>query len=141
MDQGFVRVFLGPLQGFPTSQRMASIALTSIGCIIYLALGKVLMHAMFRRWQREEKLDLFFPAKKAQDVRRGEVSGHNCDRSVTLIIWNFHYCLVWATKVALAAICLVFPALVLGYNFFIVENMTYQFLYRLKNLYDYRWQR
>ncbi len=33
------------------------------------------------------------------------------------------YRLVWATKVALAAICLVFPALVLGYYFFIVESM------------------
>jgi hypothetical protein len=51
------------------------------------------------------------------------------------------YRLVWATKVALAAICLVFPALVLGYYFFIVESMTYQFFYRLKNLYDYHWQR
>ncbi len=50
------------------------------------------------------------------------------------------YRLVWATKVALAAICLVFPGLVFGYYFFIVESMTYQFLYRLKNLYDYRWQ-
>ncbi len=47
---------------------------------------------------------------------------------------------VWATKLLLAAIGLVFPALVLGYNFFIVESMTYQFLYRLKNLYDYRLQ-
>ncbi len=47
------------------------------------------------------------------------------------------YRLVWATKVALATICLVFPALVLGYYFFIVESMTYQFLHRLKNLYDY----
>jgi hypothetical protein len=36
------------------------------------------------------------------------------------------YRLVWATKVALAAICLVFPALFLGYYFFIVESMTYQ---------------
>ncbi len=50
------------------------------------------------------------------------------------------YRLVWATKLSLAAIGLVFPAQVLGYNFFIVESMTYQFLYRLKNLYDYRWQ-
>jgi hypothetical protein len=54
---------------------MASIALTSIGCIIYLALGTVLMHAMFCWRQRERKLDLFFPAKKAQDVCRGEVRG------------------------------------------------------------------
>jgi hypothetical protein len=35
-------------------------------------------------------------------------------------------------------VCLVFPALVLGYYFLIVKSMTYQFLYRLKNLYDYR---
>jgi hypothetical protein len=48
--------------------------------------------------------------------------------------------LVWATKAALSAICLVFPALVLGYYLFIVECMTYQFFYRLKNLYDYCWQ-
>jgi hypothetical protein len=39
------------------------------------------------------------------------------------------YRLVWVTKVALAVICLVFPALVLGYYFFIVKSMTYQFLY------------
>jgi hypothetical protein len=50
------------------------------------------------------------------------------------------YCLVWATELLLAAIGLIFPALVLGYNFFIVESLTYQFLYRLKNLYDYCWQ-
>jgi hypothetical protein len=55
---------------------MASIALTSIGCIISLALGTVLTRAMLRRRQRERKLDLFFSAKKAQDVRRGEVLGH-----------------------------------------------------------------
>jgi hypothetical protein len=47
------------------------------------------------------------------------------------------YHLVWATELLLAMIGLVFPALVLGYYFFIVESMTYQFLYRLKNLYDY----
>jgi hypothetical protein len=52
---------------------MASIALTSIGCIIYLAQGTVLTHAMFRWRQRERKLDVFFFAKKAQDVCRGEV--------------------------------------------------------------------
>jgi hypothetical protein len=52
---------------------MALIALTSIGCIIYLALGTLLMRAMFCRRQRERILDLFFPAKKAQDVRQGEV--------------------------------------------------------------------
>jgi hypothetical protein len=52
---------------------MALIALTSIGCIIYLALGTVLMCAMFCWQQREKKPDLFFPAKKVQDVCRGEV--------------------------------------------------------------------
>ncbi len=50
------------------------------------------------------------------------------------------YRLVWATELSLAATGLIFPALVLGYNFFIAESMTYQFLYRLKNLYDYHWQ-
>jgi hypothetical protein len=50
------------------------------------------------------------------------------------------YHLVWATELSLAVIGLVFLALVLGYNVFIVESMTYQFLYRLKNLYDYCWQ-
>ncbi len=53
---------------------------------------------------------------------------------------NTRYHLVWVTNLLLAAIGLIFPALVLGYNFFIVESMTYQFLYSLKNLYDYRWQ-
>jgi hypothetical protein len=50
------------------------------------------------------------------------------------------YHLVWATDLLLAAIGLIFPVLVLGYYFFIVESMTYQFFYRLKNLYDYHWQ-
>jgi hypothetical protein len=35
------------------------------------------------------------------------------------------YCLVWATELSLAAIGLIFPALVLGYYYFIVESMTY----------------
>jgi hypothetical protein len=49
------------------------IALTSIGCIIYLALETVLTRVMFRQRQRERKLDLFFPPKKLKDVCRGEV--------------------------------------------------------------------
>ena len=48
--------------------------------------------------------------------------------------------LVWATKLPLAAIGLVFPALVLGFNIFIVASIKYQFLYKLENLYDYHWQ-
>jgi hypothetical protein len=43
------------------------------------------MRAMFRWRQRERKLDLFFPAKKAQDVRRGEVS-----REAYYIPWASH---------------------------------------------------
>jgi hypothetical protein len=43
------------------------------------------------------------------------------------------------SELSLAAIGLVFPALVLGYNFFIVKSMTTS-SYRLKNLYDYCWQ-
>jgi hypothetical protein len=42
------------------------------------------------------------------------------------------YHLVWATELLLAAIGLIFPVLVLGYIFFIVESMTYQFRHRLK---------
>ncbi len=47
---------------------------------------------------------------------------------------------LWATELSLAAIGLVFPALGLAYNYFTVKSMTYQFLYSLKNVYDYRWQ-
>jgi hypothetical protein len=64
--------------GFPTSQRMASIALTFIGCIIYLALGNVLTCAMFCRRQRERNWIFFFPAKKAQEVHRKYKNGHFC---------------------------------------------------------------
>jgi hypothetical protein len=44
---------------------MTLIMLTSIGCIIYLALGTVLTLVMFHRRQRERKLDFFFSAKKS----------------------------------------------------------------------------
>jgi hypothetical protein len=44
---------------------MALIALTSIGCIIYLALGTVLTSVMFHRWQRERKLDIYFFHQKS----------------------------------------------------------------------------
>ncbi len=37
---------------------------------------------------------------------------------------NFAYRLAWATKLLLAVISLIFPALVLGYNIFIVKSMT-----------------
>jgi hypothetical protein len=44
---------------------MALIALTYIGCIIYLALRTVLTRAMFRRRQRERKLDVFVSHQKS----------------------------------------------------------------------------
>jgi hypothetical protein len=43
---------------------MASIALTVIGCIDYLAYGTILMCAMFCQ---KKILEVFFSAKKAQD--------------------------------------------------------------------------
>ncbi len=50
-------------------------------------------------------------------------------------------CLAYVIKYHMFLCFYVFGnAPVLGYNFFIVESMTYQFLYSLKNLYDYRWQ-
>jgi hypothetical protein len=50
---------------------MASIALTSIGCIIYLALGTILTRAMFHWRQWERKLDLFFFANKRPKMFAG----------------------------------------------------------------------
>jgi hypothetical protein len=46
---------------------MASIALSIIGCIDYLAYGTIFMRAMFRP---KKKLDVFFPARKAGDEPR-----------------------------------------------------------------------
>jgi hypothetical protein len=49
---------------------MASIALSIIGCIDYLAYGTIFMCAMFRP---KKKLDVFFPARKAGDEPRRRV--------------------------------------------------------------------
>jgi hypothetical protein len=59
---------------------MASIALTSIGGIIYLAEGTVLMCAMFHWWQGERKLDVFFLPKKPKMFAGGRCIGcpHVC---------------------------------------------------------------
>jgi hypothetical protein len=43
---------------------MASIALSVIGCIDYLAYGTIFTRAMFRP---KKKVDVFFPARKAAD--------------------------------------------------------------------------
>jgi hypothetical protein len=46
---------------------MASIALSVIGCIDYLAYGTIFTRAMFLP---KKKLDVFFPARKAVDACR-----------------------------------------------------------------------
>jgi hypothetical protein len=46
---------------------MASIALSDVGCIDYLAYGTIFTRAMFRP---KIKLNVFFPARKAVDARR-----------------------------------------------------------------------
>jgi hypothetical protein len=50
---------------------MASIALSVIGCIDYLAYGTIFTRAMFLP---KKKLDVFFPARKAVDACREVVS-------------------------------------------------------------------
>ena len=52
-------------------QRMASIALSVIGCIDYLAYGTIFTRAMFLP---KKKLDVFFPARKAVDACREVVA-------------------------------------------------------------------
>ena len=47
------------------SQQMASIALSIIGCIDYLAYGTIFTRVMFRP---KKKVDVFFPARKAVDA-------------------------------------------------------------------------
>ena len=49
---------------------MASIALSVIGCIDYLAYGTIFTRAMFLP---KKKGDVFFPARKAADERWGVV--------------------------------------------------------------------
>ena len=51
---------------------MASIALSVIRCIDYLAYGTIFTRAMFLP---KKKGDVFFPARKAADVRWGVVCG------------------------------------------------------------------
>jgi hypothetical protein len=54
-------------KGIMHSQRMASIALSIIGCIDYLAYGTIFTRAMFLP---KKKIDVFFPARKAGDEPR-----------------------------------------------------------------------
>jgi hypothetical protein len=52
---------------------MASIALSVIGCIDYLAYGTIFTRAMFLP---KKKPDVFFPARKAGDEPRRVVRDH-----------------------------------------------------------------
>jgi hypothetical protein len=54
---------------------MASIALRNIGSIDYLAYGSTFTRAMFLPKKKLKFFLIFFPARKAQDVRREEVLG------------------------------------------------------------------
>ena len=60
---------------------MASIALSVIRCIDYLAYGTIFTRAMFRP---EKKVDVFFPARKAAD-EPWEVVGA---ASVTMVFFD-----------------------------------------------------
>ena len=55
---------------------MASIALSVIGCIDYLAYGTIFTRAMFRP---KKKLEVFIPARKAVDERWEVVHGDGGD--------------------------------------------------------------
>jgi hypothetical protein len=50
---------------FPQSQRTASIALSVVGCIDYLAYGEIFTRAVFRSLQRKQKNEFFDSRKKS----------------------------------------------------------------------------
>jgi hypothetical protein len=52
---------------------MASIVLSVVGCIDYLAYGAIFTRVMFLPKKKVMFFWIFFPARKAQDVRREEV--------------------------------------------------------------------
>ena len=58
---------------------MALIVLRNIRCIDYLAYGTIFTRAMFLPKKNLKFFRIFFPARKAQDVRREEVSGGKVD--------------------------------------------------------------
>jgi hypothetical protein len=58
---------------FPQSQRTASIALSVVGCIDYLAYGAIFTRAVFPFVAKEAKKWVFWFPQKAQDVCREEV--------------------------------------------------------------------
>jgi hypothetical protein len=64
---------------------MASIALSIIGCIDYLAYGTIFMRAMFRP---KKKLDVFFPARKAGGEPRRVVVCVSLERARTTDVLN-----------------------------------------------------
>ncbi len=70
---------------------------------------------------KHEDCNIMFtkPRKRGWNIpsKRDSKAQNKDQRSIVTTCTNT-YCLVWVTKVALAAICLVFPALVLGYKSF-----------------------
>ncbi len=62
-------------KGFPRSQGMALIALSIVGCIDYLAYGRIFTHVVFPFVAKEAKNWVFYSRKNAQDVCWEEVFG------------------------------------------------------------------
>ena len=75
---------------------MASIALSVIGCIDYLAYGGIFTRAVFPFVAKEAKNEFFDSRKKAQDVRREEVPDPDLDQKRghvnNLGLLNLDYC-------------------------------------------------
>ena len=70
---------------------MASIALSVVGCIDYLAYGTIFTHAMFLP---KIKLDVFFPARKAVDACREVVRGGPEEEYYYILrprVWRGHH--------------------------------------------------
>jgi hypothetical protein len=70
---------------------MASIALSVVGCIDYLAYGTISTHAMFLP---KIKLDVFFPARKAVDACREVVRGGPEEEYYYILrprVWRGHH--------------------------------------------------
>jgi hypothetical protein len=55
---------------------MALIALRNIRCIDYLAYGAIFMRVIFLPKKKLNFFWIFFPARKAQDVRREDGGAH-----------------------------------------------------------------
>ena len=65
-------------------------------------------------------ISVLVPSWASDTISLGDYTPNSNTPKIALNIMVYH--LVWATELLLAAIVLIFPALVLGYNFFIVES-------------------